>query len=207
MVAEDERQRAVSNENINPYESAAFKAFQRRNGPQGSNKERSGTKTVKEGIEHCTECNKDGHKRDGCFRLIGYPELWPGKKGENIKGKVAYVKTERSTIPGLTNDNYQYFLKHFSGTGNSEGTKPVANMAHKEDEEATHFETPVVIPNGDSIPVKGKGDYVLLGGIKVNGVLYVPDFKCNLLSVSRLTRDLQCSISLGTTKEELDWCG
>ncbi|GJZ69412.1 hypothetical protein Tco_0632962 [Tanacetum coccineum] len=44
MVAEDERQRAVSNENINPHESTAFKAFQSQNGPPGSNKERSGTK-------------------------------------------------------------------------------------------------------------------------------------------------------------------
>lgn len=41
MVAEDERQRAVSNENTNPHEPAAFKAFQRRNGTQGLNKERS----------------------------------------------------------------------------------------------------------------------------------------------------------------------
>ncbi|GJZ87017.1 putative RNA-directed DNA polymerase [Tanacetum coccineum] len=181
MVSEDERQRAISNENINPH-------------------------AVKEGIEHCTECNKDGHKREGCFKLIGYPEWWPEKKGEKTKVKAACVEIETSPIPGLTNEDYQYFLKHFSGTGNSKGTRPVANIAHKEDKEgewifdsgcteyitylsnilvnkkATHFEAPVIIPNGDSIPVKGKGDYVLPGGTKVNGVLYVPDFKCNLLS-------------------------
>ncbi|GKC15713.1 putative RNA-directed DNA polymerase [Tanacetum coccineum] len=149
MVAEDERQRAVSNENINPHESAAFKAFQRRNGPL---------------------------------------EWWPGKKGEKTKGKVACVETETSPIPGLTNEDYQYFLKHFSGTGNSKGTRPVANMAYKEDEEgewifdsgyteyitylsnilvnkkATHFEAPVIIPNVDSFHPR-------------------------------------------TTEEELDWCG
>ncbi|GJZ92168.1 LTR copia-type gag-polypeptide [Tanacetum coccineum] len=181
MVAEDERQRVISNENISPHESTAFKAFQRRNGPPGSNKERSGTKAVKEGIEHCTKCNKYGHKREGCFKLIGYPEWWPVKKGENTKGKATCVETQMSLIPILTNEDYQYFVKYFSGTGNSEGIKPVANMAHKEDEEgewifdsgcteyitylfnilvnkkATYFEAPVVIPNGDSIPVKGKG--------------------------------------------------
>ncbi|GKD59985.1 hypothetical protein Tco_1297494 [Tanacetum coccineum] len=59
----------------------------------------------------------------------------------------------------------------------------------------THFEAPVVSPNGDSIPVKGKGDYILPGETKVNEVLYVLDFKCNLLLVSRLSRDLQCCIS------------
>ncbi|GJV45434.1 retrovirus-related pol polyprotein from transposon TNT 1-94 [Tanacetum coccineum] len=206
-------------ENRTPHESAAFKAFQRCNGPPGVNKERSRAKSVEEENKHCTECNKDGHTRESCFKLIGYPEWWPGKKGEKNKGKAAYVKTKTSLIPGLTYEDYQLFLKHFSGTGNSEGTKPVANMAHKEDEEGewifdsgcteyitylsdilvnkktTHFEAPVVIPNGDSIPVKGKGDYILPGGTKVNGVLYVPDFKCNLLSVSRLSRDLQCCIS------------
>nr|GEU53125.1 hypothetical protein [Tanacetum cinerariifolium] len=129
-----------------------------------------------------------------------------GKIRENNKGKAACIKTETCLIPGLTYEDYQLFLKHFSGTGNSEGTKLVANMAHKEDEEgdwlfdsgcteyitylfeilvnkkATHFEAPIVIPNGDSIPVKRKGDYILSGGTKVNGVLYVLDFKCNLFS-------------------------
>ncbi|GJZ00722.1 hypothetical protein Tco_0518151 [Tanacetum coccineum] len=147
-------------ENRTPHESAAFKAFQRCNDPPGVNKERSRAKSVEAENKHCTECNKDGHTRESCFKT--------------------------SLIPGLTYEDYQFFLKHFSGTGNSEGTKPVANMAHKEDEEVvnkktTHFEAPVDIPNGDSIPVKGKRDYILLGGTKVNGVLYVPDFKYNLL--------------------------
>ncbi|GJW70558.1 hypothetical protein Tco_0127475 [Tanacetum coccineum] len=175
-------------ENRTPHESDAFNAFQRRNGPPGLNKERSRAKS-------------------------------PRKKGEKKKCKAACVKTETGPIPRLTYEDYQLFLKHFSGTGNSEGTKPVANIAHKEDEEgewifdsgcteyitylsnilvnkkSTHFEAPVVIPNGDSIPVKGKGDYILPEGTKVNKVLYVPHFKFNLLYVSRLSRDLQCCIS------------
>ncbi|GJR94615.1 hypothetical protein Tco_0266789 [Tanacetum coccineum] len=135
---------------------------------------------------------QDGHTRDGCFKLIGSPEWWPRKKGEKKTCKAACVKTKTGPIPRLTYEDYQLFLKHYSGTGNSEGTKPVANMAHKENKEgewifdsgyteyitylsniivnkkATHFEAPVVIPNGDSIPVKGKGDYILPGGTKVN---------------------------------------
>nr|GEV17135.1 hypothetical protein [Tanacetum cinerariifolium] len=50
-------------------------------------------------------------------------------------------------------------------------------------------------PMGIPSQLKGKGDYILLGGTKVNEVLYVPDFKCNLLSVSHHSRDLQCCIS------------
>nr|GEY66364.1 hypothetical protein [Tanacetum cinerariifolium] len=82
--------------------------------------------------------------------------------------------------------------KNDSGSGgNSEGIKPVANIDHKEDEEgewifdsgcteyitylsdilvnkkSTHFEAHVVIPNGDSILVKRKGDYILSVGTKL----------------------------------------
>ncbi|PWA90295.1 gag-polypeptide of LTR copia-type [Artemisia annua] len=60
MVAEDERQRAVSNENALPLESAAFKAFQKRNITLIPNKERTRTKTLKEGVEYCTECGREG---------------------------------------------------------------------------------------------------------------------------------------------------
>ncbi|GJV18627.1 putative RNA-directed DNA polymerase [Tanacetum coccineum] len=177
MVAEDERKRAVSNENINSHESAAFKVFQRRNGPL------------------------DGHKHEGFFKLVGYPEWWPGKKGEKIKGKVVCVETKTSPIPGLTNEDYQYFLKHFSRTGNSKGTRPIANMAHKEDEEGEwifNSGCTEYITYLSNILVNRKGDYVLPGGTKVNGFLYVPDFKCNLLSVSHLCHNLQCSISFFT---------
>lgn len=47
MVAEDERQRAVSNENAKPLEFAAFKAFEKRNIHLIPNKERTRTKTLK----------------------------------------------------------------------------------------------------------------------------------------------------------------
>ncbi|GKD05251.1 hypothetical protein Tco_1180225 [Tanacetum coccineum] len=127
-------------ENRTPHESAAFKAFQRRNGP---NKEISRGKAVEERNKHRTECNKDGHTREGCFKLIGYPEWWPRKKGEKNKGKAACVKTE---------------------TGCTEYITYLSNILVNK--KVTHFKAPVVIPNGDSIPVKGKGDYILQGGIK-----------------------------------------
>ncbi|GKC46077.1 hypothetical protein Tco_1063799, partial [Tanacetum coccineum] len=172
-----------------------------------------------EGNKHCIECNKDGHTREGCLKLIGYPKWWPKKKGERIKGKAACVGGESGPIPELTHEDYQHVLKHLSGMANGKSSKPTANMAHKEDvkgewiidsgctEYITHLpnvlvnkkeaslEEPVFILTGESILVKGKGDHTLPGGAKVKGVLYISDFKCNLLSVSRLSCDLQCCIS------------
>ncbi|GKB63152.1 hypothetical protein Tco_0919338 [Tanacetum coccineum] len=55
-------------ENKTSHESAAFKAFQRHNGPPGLNKERNRAKSIEEGNKNCTECNEDGHTREGCFK-------------------------------------------------------------------------------------------------------------------------------------------
>lgn len=43
--------------------------------------------------------------------------------------------------------------------------------------------------------VKGKRTCTLPKETKIRDVLYVPDFTCNLLSVSRLTKGLECAIT------------
>lgn len=54
---------------------------------------------------------------------------------------------------------------------------------------------PVIIPNGDIIPMKEIGTSMLPNGLRINRVLHIPEFKCNLLSVSRMTKDLNCSVT------------
>lgn len=51
---------------------------------------------------------------------------------------------------------------------------------------------PVKIPNDDTIPVKSVGNTRLPNRIEIKRVLNIPDFKWNLLFVSRLTRELNC---------------
>lgn len=63
-------------------------------------------------------------------------------------------------------------------------------------ERSTSFQQPVLIPNGMSVPVEGSGKAQLPNGMNMNNALYIPKFKCNLISVSKLTRDYNCSISL-----------
>lgn len=222
LVAEDERQRMISTKKRNQPESAAFKAFQRREG--SFIKERNYQKIVKDNRETkenetCTFCGRNGHKKEGCFKLVGYPEWWPGKKEKGKPKTATCAEPCPSPIPELTNEQYQMFVKHFSGTSNDEVKGRIANMAGKEtykvdliidsgctehitcfpdlleNEKRTFFESPVVIPNEESIPVNGKGDCTLPWGAKVNGVLCVPNFKCNLLFVSRISKDLQCAVT------------
>ena len=144
----------------------------------------TGCKPTTYRMRHCEVCGKDGHNRDGCFKLIGYPEWWPGKgRQEKTETKTTNVKTEESPIPGLNNEQYQQFLNIFAQRNRSieDGVPTIANtigkVYHGDDwiidsgatEHMTHItdwlegktetthELPVTIPNGDSIPVEGKG--------------------------------------------------
>ncbi|KAJ0845011.1 putative RNA-directed DNA polymerase [Helianthus annuus] len=160
-------------------------------------------------VSRCTLCGKDGHVKDGCFKLIRYPDWWPGKgKQERPKPKAALAEVEESPIPGMTAVQYQQFIQFF---GKKEGvdkedTTPMANMAGNIGEEGDwvvdsgatehisydeailknkrkgRYEPHVTIPNGEAVAVKGRGDYTLPNGMTFNEVLHVPNFKCNLLS-------------------------
>ncbi|KAD3640307.1 hypothetical protein E3N88_29530 [Mikania micrantha] len=58
-----------------------------------------------------------------------------------------------------------------------------------------NYEPPVTIPNGEAVAVEGRGNYTFPNGVVIKDVLHIPKFKCNLLSVSRLSKDLQCTIT------------
>ncbi|GJW93102.1 hypothetical protein Tco_0172774 [Tanacetum coccineum] len=165
-------------------EFAAFKPVRRENNV-------SQNKTVPEyqkrgdTEEKYTKCGRSGHTRDGCFKINGYPDWWPGK----VKPRATHVETEASPVPGLTKEQCHSFLKHFAKNDVKDGSVRMANMAGKRDwdsdwvvdsgstEHITPDETifdnnffcsneePVVIPNGYAIHVKGKGESTLEGGI------------------------------------------
>lgn len=160
-----------------------------------------------------------------------------------IKPKAACVEPNQksNSMPGLNVEQYHALLDHLAGEGSpsEHEPKPEANMAGNFNrsndwvidsgctEHITHQaewlegkmvstdESPVMIPNGESIPVVGKGSCRLPNGTTIKGVLHVPKFKCNLLSVSRLTRDHQCSVTFfpdflfyaGLAFERIDWSG
>lgn len=122
-------------------------------------------------------------------------------------------------IPKLTKEQYEMFVKHFTSSTNNDrmvhnanttgyknseddwiidsaSTDHITFIPHLlENKKITLFEPHVVIPNGDSIHVERKRECTLPGGVKLLGVLYVPDFKCNLLSVGRISNDLQCAVT------------
>ncbi|KAM0058457.1 putative retrotransposon Copia-like protein [Helianthus debilis subsp. tardiflorus] len=135
LVAEDERQKLISEDKRPAIEAAAFKVFvpQKRDGQGPINQKGKGysKQGKQEEVPHCTHCDRDGHTREGCFKRIGYPDWWPGKvRGDKPKPKASCVEGGLCPIPGFTAEQYEIFLKHFKDgaeTGD-EGNKRIANM-------------------------------------------------------------------------------
>nr|GEV67111.1 hypothetical protein [Tanacetum cinerariifolium] len=124
-----------------------------------------------------------------------YPEWWQRKgKGDKSKPKAAMVEMKPCPISGMTEEQYAMFLKLFAcGLGCHRTHNPPRTLL--KNLFMNTIERPITIPNGESIPVKGKGEVVFKGGLNIKGVLFVPNFTCNLLSVRRLTKDLRCVVT------------
>ncbi|KAK3023605.1 hypothetical protein RJ639_044065 [Escallonia herrerae] len=125
----------------------------------------------------------------------------------------------QSPIPGLTAAQHQQLIALLGGSSvNTRSTpNPAANFAGKEripwiiDTGATNHITcdpdsllgavpnshipHVQIPNGDSIPMQSLGRINLSGELILEQVLGVKGFCFNLLSVSKLARDLNCALT------------
>nr|KAJ0222865.1 hypothetical protein LSAT_V11C200070810 [Lactuca sativa] len=56
-------------------------------------------------------------------------------------------------------------------------------------------EIPVTIPNGENVPVEGRMNHILVNRTKVQDILHVPKYNCNLLYVSKILKDLKCSVT------------
>ncbi|KAJ1437402.1 Zinc finger, CCHC-type superfamily [Sesbania bispinosa] len=54
---------------------------------------------------------------------------------------------------------------------------------------------PVQILDGTNVPVKGSGKAKLPNGMEIDNVLHIPEFQCNLLSISKLTREYDCALT------------
>lgn len=142
---------------------------------------------------------------------------WNGKKQG---AKVVVAAVDDSPIPGLNNQQFEGLLKYIKdqkeGSCSNQG-KAAVNMAgniqsfkpwildsgaseHITNNECLIYDLisstqkHVSIPNGNSISVDGAGKSKILDSLVLDNVLLVPDFQCNLISVSKLTRKHNCMV-------------
>jgi len=124
-------------------------------------------------------------------------------------------------VNGLTELQLQQILSIMKGNGASQSAAPKANTVNRSsdlfapkliiDSGATDHITsspslvvnskentslpPVVMPNGDQAPIISTGNLPLSPIIYLKNVLGVPSCKVDLMYVSRVTKDLNCSVT------------
>ena len=166
----------------------------------------------------CTHCNKLGHTRDRCWQLHGRPP-----RPVNFAQSETSDDTSSDTIT-LAGDDYKAFLKYQQAQASSVAASVAqtgnvtACLARSPDIGPwvldsgasehisgnktlfTHLSRSSTLPfitiaNGCKTAATGIGQAQILPSLSVDSVLYVPESPFNLLSVSKLTRSHNCSIT------------
>ncbi|KAJ0049052.1 hypothetical protein Pint_16420 [Pistacia integerrima] len=203
------------------------------------------TKSKKNWNLVCEHCNIKGHKKENCYRLIGYPPdfKFTKKKGQYQPSSAAHNVTSSDRTDTHTNtislasdsskssalftkEQYAEILKllhkdiphsplndinanmagiqcYLSSLSNKQSwildTGASHHMSHCI-EQLVDLASPAVspsvkLPNGHVSEVSHIGSCFLNPTQKLTNVLYVPDFKFNLISIAKLTKDLSCYVS------------
>ena len=222
IVSKDERQKQITSAGRTQVDAATFQTLCSREREIKETKKCTHCGKLYHTIDECYELKGYLKPRGKGYRDMGKKEE-PQKKQKSIT-KGAHMAATNSLVPGVAPKQFlacqDYFNMHRESSQNSNEEKlPTANMVGKInnlrtwiiDSEATEHitcddgilvkqtkfgtETPVRILNGEKVPVVSVGDTSLLNALKLNGVLNITKFECNLLSVSRLTRDLNCFLT------------
>ncbi|GKD19153.1 retrovirus-related pol polyprotein from transposon TNT 1-94, partial [Tanacetum coccineum] len=173
------------------------------------------TRTPRLDLE-CTHCGEKGHTEQRCYEVIGYPEWWdftkrPRKniakrndagKGPSVNivqskkndaGKGPSVNTVQSGMKFKSNVFLANSLNNtwLIDTGASDHMVNDSNLLSSV-LPSTH--TTIYTANGGSSPVIGEGSTDLSKSLSLNSVLIVPALEYNILSVSKITVALKCTI-------------
>ncbi|CAL9000181.1 unnamed protein product [Prunus brigantina] len=192
----------------------------------------------------CTYCDGDGHTKERCYFIIGFPvgHKWHGKNvkprnqrynptAHNVElhqSPATHTDTAKTTTadgPTFTTEEYNELIAMLRNKkGNTQPLAhatgiitPTCNIAHHDphstlywivdsgatdhishmppthNHTATHHEF-VGLPNGEQAAICNTGSIKLSSDLSLDGVLHVPKFRVNLLSVSKLTRALRCIV-------------
>ncbi|RVW19970.1 Retrovirus-related Pol polyprotein from transposon RE2 [Vitis vinifera] len=123
---------------------------------------------------HCTYCNKLGHTRDRCYQLHGRPP------------RTAHVaQSSDSPLPQPPSSSAsQAYVASVAQPGNAS-----ACLTH------TSSLGPWILDSGASDHLSSIGLALPLPSLPLTSVLYTPECPFNLISISKITRTLNCSIT------------
>ncbi|TYK03453.1 Beta-galactosidase [Cucumis melo var. makuwa] len=168
-------------------------------------------------IPVCEHCKKQWHTKDQCWKLHGRP-LGGKKRSSNEKQNSgrAYISettpasTSQSTDPTASQTKTptlgaiaQSGMPQSLGLISVDGKNPWILDSGATDHltgSSEHFisyapcagNEKIRIADGSLAPIAGKGQIVPFDGFALQNVLHVPKLSYNLLSISKITRELHC---------------
>ena len=169
----------------------------------------------KKQFHHCDYCNNDGHVRDTCFRLHGYPDWYKEYKARTHAANMAETPLQTtsthvvtplaSTLSNVIDAAHFAHLEHFASIPSSFAftTQNSSNIGTwiVDTGASTHMcsdfsllVNPTIVtspmhvslPDGSQVSVQYSGTVVLSPTLELHNVLYIPKFQFNLLSVPKL---------------------
>ncbi|KAL2252169.1 UNVERIFIED_CONTAM: Retrovirus-related Pol polyprotein from transposon RE1 [Sesamum indicum] len=228
MVLRVEKQQQVNSGQTYTNPNMAMQAFKKTEPIKNFQRKRN---PVDKRTQICKHCGKNGHMKEGCFELIGYPDwykpfLEQKKEGAQTMNRAAVTRTENEkannamderTVSELIRTEFQKLIEGFkSQTYNTNGENYDFSgkyLEHNIDEyiltnawiidsgatahmcndksmfdklKAPNIRNYVQLADGTKHLVKYTGNMKIGNKIMLENVLFVPNMKYNLLSVSRL---------------------
>ncbi|KAJ9693402.1 hypothetical protein PVL29_012254 [Vitis rotundifolia] len=167
---------------------------------------------------HCTYCNKLGHTRDRCYQLHGRPPRTAHMAQSSDPQPPQPPSSSTSQDISLTDSGYDQATKSASvasiaQTGNSStclthtsslgpwilDSSASHHISNNKDLFSSITTTSVLstvnLANGSQTVVKGIGLAHPLPYLPLTSILYTPECSFNLISISKITRTLNCSIT------------
>ncbi|RVX23040.1 Retrovirus-related Pol polyprotein from transposon TNT 1-94 [Vitis vinifera] len=166
----------------------------------------------------CDYCKKPGHYKETCWKLHGKPADWKPKPRFDRDGRAHVAANSESTSvpePSPFNKEQMEMLQKLLsqvGSGSTTGVAFTANRggmrpwivdtgasdhmtgdaAILQNYKPSNGHSSIHIADGSKSKIAGTGSIKLTKDLYLDSVLHVPNLDCNLLSISKLARDLQC---------------
>ncbi|RVW83690.1 Retrovirus-related Pol polyprotein from transposon TNT 1-94 [Vitis vinifera] len=155
---------------------------------------------------HCTYCNKLGHTRDRCYQLHGRPPRTAHVAQSSDSqlpqppSSSASQASQASVASVAQPGNASACLTHTSSLGpwilDSGASDHLSGNKDLFSSITTTSALPTVtLANGSQTVAKGIGLALPLPSLPLTSVLYTPECPFNLISISKITRTLNCSIT------------
>ena len=161
----------------------------------------------------CSHCGSAKHTRETCFKLHGYPDWWHelqarkrrdggGPDDRTGKAAVAAAEPHLSLIPAesSTSNSGNALLGYTreadcnSWILDSGATDHMTFDANDFSQHSLPRRTSIANANGDISSVTGAGTVMLSPALPLSNTLLVPSLSHKLLSVSQVTKDLNCVV-------------